>query len=29
VVAAAVIVALLVGTINNYLHRRWEMVHEH
>ena len=27
VVAVAVIVALLVGTLNNYFHRRWEMTH--
>jgi hypothetical protein len=29
VIVAAVILALLVGTLNNYFHRRWEMVHEH
>ncbi len=28
-VVAAVIAALLVGTLNNYFHRRWEMTHEH
>jgi hypothetical protein len=29
VIAVAVIAAVLVGTLNNYFHRRWEMVHEH
>jgi hypothetical protein len=27
VVAVAVAAALLVGTLNNYFHRRWEMTH--
>lgn len=29
VIAIAVIVALLVGGLNNYFHRRWEMTHQH
>jgi hypothetical protein len=28
VVAVAVAAALLVGTLNNFFHRRWEMTHD-
>lgn len=28
-VAGAVVAALLLGTVNNYFHRRWEMRHSH